>query len=214
MLWSILITAIPERYHSVQPLLHSLLETQSVARRPDVELLYLMDSKRRTVGEKRNALLDMAVGEYVTFIDDDDEVSPDYVERIYRTIVECRKGDNPADVICFPQRATIQPHNVIHECSYSLEHWRKREPDKRRQMDTFIDENGKPVPSKALWTGPPAHTMAWRRAILKDVRFPAKNCFEDSDFVDAACAVAKTEKILNGHPLYFYKFSETGSATR
>ena len=72
MLWSILISAIPERFHTVQPLLFSLLETRSVARMPDIELCYLLDNKRRTVGAKRNALLDAARGEYVSFIDDDD----------------------------------------------------------------------------------------------------------------------------------------------
>ena len=69
MLWSILIAAIPERYHSVHGLLHSLLEQQSVARMQDVELLYLMDNRRRSVGEKRNALLQLAHGDYLSFID-------------------------------------------------------------------------------------------------------------------------------------------------
>ncbi|MHC4094398.1 MAG: glycosyltransferase, partial [Planctomycetota bacterium] len=123
MLWSILISAIPERYHSAQPLLYSLLESQGVARRPDIELLTLMDNRRRSVGDKRNALLDLAVGEYVSFIDDDDLVAPIYVDKVYRAIVKARKQEPPVDVICFPQRATLVQHNVIHECSYSLAHY-------------------------------------------------------------------------------------------
>lgn len=39
MLWSILICGIPERYHSIHPLLRSLLEAQSVARRRQWEAL-------------------------------------------------------------------------------------------------------------------------------------------------------------------------------
>src|SRR3990167_4215726 len=134
MIWSIMISAIPERYHSAQPLLFSLLETQAVGRMPDVELVYLLDNKRRNVGAKRNALMSIATGEYVSFIDDDDQVAPDYVRRIYSAITKTRKASPPVDVICFGQRAHLQPHNVIHECSFSLEHFRNRPPAQRRQL--------------------------------------------------------------------------------
>ena len=133
MLWSILIAAIPERFHSVQPLLYSLLESQSVARMPNVELLYLMDNRRRSVGAKRNDLLAAARGDYISFIDDDDEVATDYVQRIHRAIVETRKTEAPADVICFEQHAHLQPHGVRHECHYSLCYYHERSPEQRRR---------------------------------------------------------------------------------
>jgi len=214
MLWSILIAAIPERYHSAQGLLHSLLETQAVARHHDIELLYLMDNKRREVGAKRNALLDMACGQYVTYIDDDDEVAPDYVERIRGLIIKSRRGEAPVDVICFPQRCTIQPANVTHECSYSLAHHRDRKPELRRQLAPALDDKGQPLPATLNWTGPPAHTMAWRRELVGEIRFPEKTFGEDVAWVDAACEKAKTEMVLKGPPLYFYKFNAEGSATR
>ena len=214
MLWSILICGIPERYHSVQPLLLSLLESQSVARMPDVELIYLMDNRRRPVGAKRNDLLAMARGEYVSFVDDDDEVSPEYVKTIYQMIVRTRKSDSPADVICFPQRAILQPHNITHECTYSLAHWKDREPNARRVLSPAVSGNGEPVPNVLNWTGPPAHTMVWRQEVLAGIKFPEQNFGEDVAFVDAACEKAKTEMVIEGNPLYFYKFSEEGSATR
>jgi glycosyltransferase involved in cell wall biosynthesis len=203
-----MIAAIPERFHSVQPLLYSLLEAQSVARMPDVELLYFMDSRKRPVGAKRNDLLAMARGEYVSFIDDDDEVASDYVRRIHDTIVSARKSDPRADVICFPQRATLKPHGVTHECTYSLAHWRDRKPEERRQLAHGSDAN------TLLWSGPPAHTMAWRRETIGDTRFPNKTFGEDVDWVNAVCAKATTEIVLTGAPLYFYKFDEERTATR
>ncbi len=214
MLWSILIAGIPERFHTVQPLLHSLLEKQAVARMPDVELLFFMDNRRRPVGAKRNDLLAMARGEYVSFVDDDDEVAPNYVERIYQMIARTRKSDSPADVICFPQRATLKPFGVTHECTYSIAHWKDREPDKRRVLAPAVNGDGTPIPNTLNWTGPPAHTMAWRREVVKSIRFPEQNFGEDVGWVDAACENAKNEMRIEGEPLYFYHFDQEKSATR
>ncbi len=214
MLWSILISGIPERYHTVQPLLLSLLEHQAVARRPDVELLYFLDNRRRSVGAKRNDLLTAARGEYVSFIDDDDEVAPNYVDLIYRAIVATRKSDAPADVICFPQRATIAPHGITHECTYSLAHWRDRAPDQRRQLAPLSDGKGGVLPQVLAWSGPPAHTMVWRRGIAAAVKFQEKQFGEDVDWVDKCCALAVNEVQITGGPLYYYKFNEETSRTR
>jgi glycosyltransferase involved in cell wall biosynthesis len=214
VLWSILISGIPERYHSAQPLLYSLLEAQSVARMPDVELLYFLDNKRRLVGAKRNDLLNAARGEYVSFIDDDDEVAPDYVRRIHDAIVASRKQPQPADVICFPQRAILQPHGVTHECTYSLAHFHNRAPENRRQLAPRQNPDGAVSPNSLNWTGPPAHTMVWRREIVKDIRFPAQTFGEDVAWVDAACEKAASEICLDGGPLYIYRFDEARSTTR
>ena len=214
MLWSILIAAIPERYHTVQPLLLSLLEHQSVARMPDVELLYLLDNKRRTVGAKRNDLVAAASGEYISFIDDDDEVASNYVNKIYWTIVKARKAEPPADVICFGQRATLAPAGITHECKYSLDYWKNRAADKRRQLDPAYDEHGQVKPYELNWSGPPAHTMVWRREMIGGFRFPEKQFGEDVDWVDQCCEKAVSEVQIEGPPLYFYKFDESKTATR
>ena len=208
MIWSILIAAVPERYHSAHKLLLSLLEYQAVSRRPDVELLYLLDNRRRSVGSKRNALLDAAHGEYVSFIDDDDEVATDYVEKLYREICKTRKSDAPADVICFPQRATLVQHGIVHECTYSLEHWKNRKPEERRQLAPSDK------PNVLNWSGPPAHTMAWRSSVIQGVRFQEKQFGEDVGWVDRCCEKAKTDVQIVGPPLYFYNFNEATSLTR
>ena len=210
MLWSILIAAIPERYHSTHGLLLSLLEYQSVARIPDIELLYLMDNKRRSVGEKRNDLLAAARGEYISFIDDDDEVAPDYVQRIHRTIAAGRKQTPPVDVICFRQIAHLHPHGVTHDCTYSLAHFNR---EQRRQLAPALGADGKPEGNRLLWTGPPAHTMVWRRTLVADIKFPSEQFGEDVTWVDAACARAKSETQID-FVGYHYKFDPDRSATR
>ncbi|CAB1128377.1 protein of unknown function [Candidatus Hydrogenisulfobacillus filiaventi] len=87
---SILIPALPERL----PLLTPTLETLTAqAAGKDVEVLVLVDNRRRSIGEKRNALLDMAQGDFVVFIDDDDTVAPDYVDLLYGAIREHPEAD-------------------------------------------------------------------------------------------------------------------------
>ena len=205
MLWSILICGVPERYHLAQPLLYSLLEKQSVARSPDIELLYLMDNRRMSVGAKRNLLLGAARGEYLSFIDDDDMVADDYVKRIYGAFAWCKKQAHTTDVVCFPQRATLVQEQVIHECRYSLT-YAKREP--KRVLAATAN------PRVFNWTGPPAHTMIWRREIAQSARFPDKQFGEDCDWVDAVCARAETEYQIEGEPLYAYIYNSQTTATR
>lgn len=214
MLWSILISGIPERFHTVQPLLYSLLETQAVGRMSDIELLYLLDNRRRSVGAKRNALLDAACGEFISFIDDDDMVAADYVKRIHDAILQARRTDVVPDVICFGQRASLQPHGITHECTYSLAHWRNRPADNRRQLAAAPGPDGQPLPHTLLWSGPPAHTMCWRRALIGTTRFPEKQFGEDVAWVDVMCERATMELQLDGEPLYLYNFDEAKTATR
>ncbi|SCM92825.1 Uncharacterized protein BWINRASL_01028 [Bacillus mycoides] len=42
------------------------------AQNKPVEILVLLENKKRTTGEKRNILVEQAKGEYVAFVDDDE----------------------------------------------------------------------------------------------------------------------------------------------
>jgi len=82
---SILICSLESRV----PQLHTLLDEidrQIGDRRNDVERLVLRDNGHQKTGYKRNALLDLAVGDYVCFIDDDDKISPNYVNILLEAI--------------------------------------------------------------------------------------------------------------------------------
>jgi glycosyltransferase involved in cell wall biosynthesis len=48
----------------------------------EVEMMLLPDDGQRTIGEKRNALIEAAIGDYVAFIDDDDMISDDYIDQV------------------------------------------------------------------------------------------------------------------------------------
>lgn len=64
---------------------------------PRVEFLCLLDNGPMSTGEKMNRLYQMAHGEYVCAIGDDDLVSPDYVE----TLVKALDQHPGIDVVTF-----------------------------------------------------------------------------------------------------------------
>ena len=82
-LLSILIPTLRSRADKLSKLLNRL-EFQRQTK--PVQLLWIGDNKSITVGEKRNMLLAASKGEWVCFVDDDDEVSDRYLELILDTI--------------------------------------------------------------------------------------------------------------------------------
>jgi glycosyltransferase involved in cell wall biosynthesis len=87
---SILVCGITNRNSSI---LLSHLERQTLDK--PVEILSLTDNRKMKVGKKRDLLIGMASGEYVSFVDDDDWVSDDYVDSILS------KTHESVDVITF-----------------------------------------------------------------------------------------------------------------
>jgi glycosyltransferase involved in cell wall biosynthesis len=53
-----------------------------------VEIVVLADDKQLSIGAKRQRLLQMAQGDYVAFVDDDDWLPPDYVDRLLQAMAQ------------------------------------------------------------------------------------------------------------------------------
>lgn len=79
MILSLLICTIPKRKEMLDKLLFEL-RSQVSAGQYEVEIL--VDPNPGTIGAKRQRLLLAAQGDYVSFIDDDDEVATDYLKTI------------------------------------------------------------------------------------------------------------------------------------
>lgn len=79
MKWSILILTIPGREKLLQRLLDRL-EPQ-IKGNPEIETVVLKNLG--SIGEGRQKLLEKSRGEYVCFVDDDDLVDDNYIERIF-----------------------------------------------------------------------------------------------------------------------------------
>lgn len=186
VLLSILVPTISGRVGGSFLTLIDKLEKQSVGRA--VEILGLYDNLVRTVGEKRNVLLQAANGQFLTFVDDDDDIAETYISDICRVI----HSNFDADVICFQSFVTINggPKKL---CKYSVQYKYEETED--------------------LWKGLPAHTMVWRSTLAKQFNFPESNYGEDVGWVKQAVKLVKKEVQIEKQ-LYFYHFNSRTSRTR
>lgn len=179
---SILIPTIPGREQKLNRLLRVL--DRQVLLRPDVELIVLRDNKKMTIGEKRNKLLWLASGQYVAFVDDDDQVTPDYVPALCNAIA----SDRP-DVVCFT--VTVRGYGPTKPCHYhpTFPHSETKNEYKRK----------------------PNHLMAWRRDLARRVPFPEINAGEDTQWANKMAQHAKKVTTID-RPLYTYLFDKSDNS--
>ncbi len=161
-----------------------------------VEHLVLVDNKSRTVGEKRDALLRIARGDYVAFVDDDDWISADYVP----ALVAAAKVFCPS-VITFLQEATInlnptetQNQKAIIEFKLGNPNEPFRETESLKKAGTQEKEiPGVPREDSLASSGfvrrNAWHICAWRREIAITSKFPSTNYGEDWAFAAPLCAM-------------------------
>jgi len=119
MLLSLLIPTITSRSQLFAQL-HESLHRQICASRwaSEVEILFELDGGEASIGYKRNVLVSRASGQFIAFIDDDDEVSADYVELI------CSAIERRPEIDCIGIRGVItfrgsHPHEFIHSLRYT-----------------------------------------------------------------------------------------------
>jgi hypothetical protein len=190
---SILIPTLSNRAAMLGHLLHKLEHQigELGHANPEVEVLIFEDNKENPVGFKRNKLLSEAKGDFVVFVDDDDDLSDDYVFQFYTAILDHPKVD------CFGMRGMITvngqwPRQVV----YSL-------------------HNRGLFESEGTYYRPPCHLTPVRRTIAQKFRFPdSKNFGEDSEWAMAMVnSNAIKSEFFVDKVLYHYKFSSVTSET-
>jgi glycosyltransferase involved in cell wall biosynthesis len=157
---SVLIPTITRRRDEAERLFVNL--EQRIGDRP-VELLMLRDNRWQNIGEKRNQLLRAATGDYIAFLDDDDELLEGYFESV---LAETDKG---ADVICYDQEAIVD--GVMGRVSCALGNpiapfvaggvtqrppwfwcaWKRDLAAAYRVPESFVDANGVTHHEDVLW---------------------------------------------------------------
>lgn len=154
-----------------------------------------------TIGEKRQALVDHASGDYICFVDDDDDVSNDYVASLLQA---CRKtdvhtGDKP-DVVTFAARCSL-PGCVDFLINMSL---RNDENEEARPL--LGDQPPYDLTKMAGIKRRPWHVCAWKRSLVAATHatFPPLMDAEDWPWCEAMLTQAKTEVHID-KILYHYR---------
>lgn len=170
---SILIASVEER----NQLMQNMAKILRLQGNSDVEILVNVDKGQRSIGQKRNELLEAAKGDYVAFIDDDDNISPFYVAKTLKAI------DANADC-CGLEGIIVQrstgPRKFIHSLRYN---------------DWFEKDD--------IYYRCPNHLNAVKREIALQVKFPNINHGEDDRYSRGIRQIIKTEEYIE-EPIYFY----------
>jgi hypothetical protein len=185
---SILIPSIPSRFEKMQNLYNRLLiECENLP----IEILCLVDNKKRSIGEKRDALVQLAKGDYLTILDDDDDFFEGYAKEILEGI------SWNVDVICFKQKSTLDGKSFYVDFSLT-----------NKNETAQLDDNENYVDIKRL----PFHCCVWRTKIAQSERFSNVSYGEDWDWCKRLIPKCKNEYKVN-KVLHHYIFnSETTEA--
>ncbi len=154
----------------------------------DVEILYLYDNKKRMLGTKRNDLVEIAAGEYITFIDDDDKISPNYVSALVKAIDE-----NSVDMINFIVDVSLND-GPYKPCHYSI----------ANSFDFNTDSGYFRLPN---------HIMCVKRELALQVKYKDILYGEDSDYSKRLAPLIKTELNLS-ETLYYYNYNQSTTETQ
>lgn len=184
-LLTVAVLGVPSRVRGVLPDLIERLDRMAEGR--PVEVLALLDNKRRSVGAKRNALLTLTRGQFVSFVDDDDLVDDGYVDDLLQAI----KSDPSTDCIVFDAWVT-QEGSGGKVCHYGIE---------------YKDEN-----RDDAYYRRPNHICCFRAEIARHIGFPDANWQEDCAFAAGAAPWIR-QQVRIPKILYHYRFSPQGSET-
>lgn len=152
-----------------------------------VEILSEIDNGELSIGSKRNILLNKAEGEYITFIDDDDMVAPNYI----CLVLDAINKSNP-DVIGIH---LLMTQNGTHEerTYHSLKY------------RTWYQEADPDRPGKQRYFRNPNHLNPVKRELALQIRFPQINIGEDKDYSARLLPLLNTEEYIS-EPIYFYLY--------
>lgn len=175
---SILIPSIPSRIELASAL---LMKIQKELPFDDVEICMFLDNKQKTIGEKRENLVQISTGKYFMFLDDDDD---------YENLLDVYHATSKdVDVITFKSlcRNNNGSHFIVtHHLGSEIEH--------------KSDENGNYVDCNR----PPFHNCAWN-SFYKKFHFPYVNYGEDWGWLKQFVSEAKNEYHID-KIVYKYNF--------
>jgi len=191
---SVLIPTIPERGVKLSSLtgeLYSQIHRVNSCHPSlgKVEVLIDYDKKfingGKSVGKKRDDLVQAAKGKYLCFLDDDDNISPGYIESLLRL------AQHDCHVITF---------NSLFKCDH---YWTVIDMSIRNTNEEATPEN---IVKRNAW-----HICPIKSEIAKQFRFPDKNNAEDWAWMEQVLTLVKSE-VKSNMILHQYNHSHLTSA--
>jgi glycosyltransferase involved in cell wall biosynthesis len=153
----------------------------------EVEVITVIDNKCRMLGTKRNDLLNMAQGDYVVFVDDDDRVSDDYVQQLLDAVTV------GADIITFEVEVSLNG-NEPKPCYYEM----------RYKSDYNLPDSYHRLPN---------HIMAVKKELALATKYQDILKGEDADYSKRLAPLLRTQHIIE-KVLYYYDYSDVTTETQ
>lgn len=188
---SILICSTHTRSDTFLPVMmkriFGLYEILPLEHQEEVEIIVLVDNKKIMLGAKRNEMVDLAQGEYIVFVDDDDRISDNYISSL---LTATRKGK---DVITF--QAEVSVNNEAPKICFYNKDWECdfNEPDYYYRI--------------------PNHICCVKRVLAIKTMFPLIAYGEDAGYSKELKKRLKTQTVID-EVLYFYDFNSETTETQ
>ncbi len=182
MILSVLIPTLECR----KPYLDRLLGILNRQRMKELEVVTLKDKGDESIGQKRNKLLDVAQGDYLVFVDDDDTVAENYVAALLNAL-----ADKP-DCVGFKIRRTIDG-----------KHWGEQRNSlayRTEVIERYEDKTN-------YWGKRIGHLNPVRSDYARAIRFQPWNACEDSDYAERLQPLLKSEVFVDQY-LYTYEYRQ------
>ena len=183
---SILIPSIPSRWERAQKLYTKI---SKMCEGKDIEILLFLDNKKRTVGGKRDSLVQMSRGKYFMFVDDDDDIIS--IDEIYKATFQ------DVDVITFKQLC-LSPNKEKTPFIVTFGIGNENEIIRGSTPGVYLD-----------CKRPPYHVCAWNQT-YKKYRFPESSYGEDWQWVKQCISEARTEVFID-KVLHRYNYDQSVS---
>lgn len=154
----------------------------------------VIHQENRGLSGARNAGMEIAQGEYITFVDSDDIVADFFLEELYRAIKE-----TDADMsVCLS--CDLNETEISNYSAYASE--RKAKPIILDKRTSIVDLYRGTLPSSIGST-----CKLYKRASLEDLRFPEGRLHEDQHFTPKAFWGAEKIVYIDSR-IYFYRVRE------
>ncbi|MBS4760416.1 MAG: glycosyltransferase family 2 protein [Clostridium sp.] len=157
--------------------------------------------KRKSPSSSRNIGITEAKGDYVTFVDSDDWISPVMLEKLYKNIRKYKSDYVFCNMTCINENTK---DSYIWDLTQNIDF--QNEIKKEYFCEKEVSEN---IYFNIL---PTVCAKFFKRSFIKDLRFPEDLMFEDVPF-SAECFLRAKRISYDKNPYYFYRRERQGSLT-